>query len=32
MSGPKLVKRYGVGNTRTIHLIREKYRREQNQT
>jgi hypothetical protein len=32
MSGPKLAKKYGVGSTRTINLIVEKYRREQAQT
>jgi hypothetical protein len=32
MSGPKLAKKYGVGSTRTIYLIVEKYRREQAQT
>jgi hypothetical protein len=32
MSGPKLAKKYGVGTTRTIYLILEKYRREQVQT
>lgn len=31
MSGPKLAKKYGVGSTRTIYLILEKYRREQTQ-
>jgi hypothetical protein len=31
MSGPKLAKKYGVGNTRTIYLILEKHRAEQAQ-
>jgi hypothetical protein len=29
MSGPKLAEKYGVGSTRTIYLILEKYKREQ---
>jgi hypothetical protein len=28
MSGPKLAKKYGVGSTRTIYLILEKYHGE----
>jgi hypothetical protein len=32
MSGLKLAKKYGVGSTRTIYLILEEYRREQEQT
>jgi hypothetical protein len=32
MSGPKLAKKCGVGNTRTIYLILEKVRRQQADT
>lgn len=32
MSGPKLVKKYGVGSTRTTYLILEKVRRQQADT
>lgn len=29
MLGPKLAEKYGVGSTRTIYLILQKYEREQ---
>jgi hypothetical protein len=32
MSGPKLAKKHGVGSTRTIYLILQKYSQAQAQT